>query len=71
MGCRDFTDGKWVWPEGLYHYVEMHDVRLPDVFVVHCRSNHWKIPASASKFAKYPLKLDYSSWIKWAKEIQK
>jgi hypothetical protein len=33
MGCADLTDGEWVWPEGLAHYVEQHDVRLPQEFV--------------------------------------
>jgi hypothetical protein len=22
MGYREFTDGRWVWPEGLVHYVQ-------------------------------------------------
>ncbi len=26
MGSRDFTDGLWVWPEGLAHYVREHGV---------------------------------------------
>jgi len=34
-GSRDLTDGVYVWPEGLAHYLESHHVRLPDVFVVH------------------------------------
>ena len=33
MGHRDLTDGRHVWPEGLAHYVEHHDVQLPDWFV--------------------------------------
>ncbi len=32
MGSREFTDGTWVWPEGLVHYVEVHRVPLPDAF---------------------------------------
>lgn len=30
MGVADLSDGEWVWPEGLAHYVEAHHVRLPD-----------------------------------------
>src|SRR5262245_57557729 len=45
MGFRDYTDGLWVWPEGLYHYIENHDVRLPDDFIVHCRMSGWSVPA--------------------------
>lgn len=30
-GSAELTDGEnFVWPEGLAHYVESHDVRLPD-----------------------------------------
>jgi len=35
MGSRDMTDGTWIWPEGLVHYVEDHGVRLPAEFVAH------------------------------------
>jgi hypothetical protein len=29
------TDGTYVWPDGLGHYVEMHSVRLPPQIVNH------------------------------------
>jgi hypothetical protein len=35
MGSTDRNDGTFVWPEGLLHYVERHDVRLPAAFVAH------------------------------------
>lgn len=35
MGSAELTDGKWVWPEGLSHYVRDHDVTLPDRFLRH------------------------------------
>ena len=38
MGSRDLTDGTWLWPEGLAHYVRDHDVVLPDEFVAHALS---------------------------------
>lgn len=34
-GAIDFTDGVYIWPEGLAHYVEEHAVRLPQEFVAH------------------------------------
>lgn len=34
-GSLDFTDGTYVWPEGLAHYLREHDVRLPQGFVDH------------------------------------
>src|SRR5258708_21467537 len=33
MGYRDFTDGEWIWPEGLAHYVALHNVVLPAEFI--------------------------------------
>ncbi|MBK8867402.1 MAG: hypothetical protein V9G15_13025 [Dermatophilaceae bacterium] len=29
----------FVWPEGLAHYVQDHDVRLPEWFVTHVRAS--------------------------------
>ena len=28
-GDAELTDGEFLWPEGLAHYVEAHEVRLP------------------------------------------
>ena len=38
LGCATLTDGVWVWPEGLRHYVETHSVPLPAAFVAHALS---------------------------------
>jgi len=35
MGRGELTDGVYVWPEGLAHYLEKHNVRLPQEFVDH------------------------------------
>ncbi len=37
LGCATLTDGVYVWPEGLPHYVERHGVRPPRAFVDHAR----------------------------------
>ncbi|MGV9270453.1 hypothetical protein ACWDRR_38100 [Kitasatospora sp. NPDC003701] len=34
-GSRDLTDGHYLWPEGLAHYVLDHGVRLPAEFLDH------------------------------------
>ena len=44
LGNWDLTDGQWVWPEGLAHYVEKHWVCLPDEFADTMRSNSWQVP---------------------------
>jgi hypothetical protein len=35
VGNVELTDGAYVWPEGLAHYVDEHQVRLPQEFVTH------------------------------------
>jgi hypothetical protein len=34
-GVLELSDGTFVWPEGLRHYVIEHQVRLPDRFIDH------------------------------------
>ncbi len=34
-GCLELSDGTYVWPEGLPHYLVEHAVRPPDRFVTH------------------------------------
>lgn len=34
-GSRDLTDGHYVWPEDLSHYLREHSVRLPREFLEH------------------------------------
>lgn len=35
MGSADLSDGIFVWPEGLSHYVLVHHVMLPSEFLKH------------------------------------
>ena len=35
LGSQDLTDGTWVWPEGLAHYVREHSIVLPAEFMEH------------------------------------
>lgn len=35
MGKSDLGDDRYLWPEGLAHYVEHHAVRLPEAFLAH------------------------------------
>lgn len=34
-GSSEQSDGRFLWPDGLAHYVERHHVRLPEPFVDH------------------------------------
>ena len=37
VGSLERTDGVYIWPDGLAHYVREHSVRLPDEFLAHAR----------------------------------
>ena len=36
-GAAEYTDGTYVWPEGLAHYIYDHAVRLPEDLVRHAK----------------------------------
>lgn len=44
LGSGEMTDGEWVWPEGLPHYVERHGVMLPEEFVASAAARGWRVP---------------------------
>lgn len=44
LGSGELTDGEWVWPEGLPHYVERHGVTLPDEFAAAAAVRAWIPP---------------------------
>ena len=43
MGDSDYSDGTYVWPQGLAHYIEKHNVKLPDDFVSHMKVKNWQV----------------------------
>jgi hypothetical protein len=59
LGTRDLTDGIWVWPEGLAHYVRDHGVVLPEDFIEHAASG--KEPREPDP--EEPV--DTELWIRW------
>ncbi len=38
-GSRCLTDGTYIWPQGLAHYVEEHNTPLPQDFIDHILEN--------------------------------
>lgn len=44
-----YYDGVWLWPEWLIHYVECHDVILPEEFLAHIKSKNY-IPVDSVEF---------------------
>jgi len=44
IGTQDLTDGIWVFPEGLVHYVRSHGVKPPPAFLEHVRVHEFQVP---------------------------
>jgi hypothetical protein len=66
MGTKDRTDGRYVWPEGLAHYVERHEVRLPEAFVAHVLARGGELAPFKMPKAVFGL-YDRGPWLAWAK----
>lgn len=66
MGSRCLTDGVWVWPEGLSHYVEAHSVLLPEDFVRRIDEVGRSIPREG-EIPSYDTQGEpgYDYWIAW------
>jgi hypothetical protein len=76
IGRRLLSDGVFAWPDGLGHYVEHHDVQLPEHFVAHTvsaapRSVHagdggptWSEPANAGERGL----VDETAWLQWGRQ---
>jgi hypothetical protein len=65
MGCRDLTDGVWIWPEGLVHYAEVHQVALPDEFLETMAQNSWQVPQLDDLAELCNANCDSSFWKLW------
>jgi hypothetical protein len=63
MGSREYSDGRWVWPEDLSHYVRDHGVRLPEEFIQHVLAGVPPIP----KEQWSPPPPDFDFWVSWCK----
>ncbi len=63
MGNCELTDGEWVWPQDLSHYVRNHDVRLPDEFVDHVFSMRPPMAETTNDWST--VTPDESFWISW------
>jgi hypothetical protein len=65
MGSWDLTDGTWVWPQGLSHYVEVHGIVLPEEFMSHVLSE--PVPTKPDP----PHAYDFNYWIRWSSARRK
>ena len=70
MGDSDLTDGTWVWPEGLSHYLRMHGVPLPEEFSPSMNRNQFVVPAiRAASLLEVPLPHDCEFWHQWTDSV--
>ena len=58
LGNCEKTDGVYIWPEMLSHYITMHNVILPDEFIEHAMKNMNETKEFNDEF-----------WIEWSKKI--
>lgn len=58
-GRLERSDGTWVWPSGLAHYVEAHHVRLPPAFVAAAHNGTSKPILGTFRYSD-------NAWLAWA-----
>jgi hypothetical protein len=69
IGSREFTDGVWAWPEGLFHYIETHNVTLPAEVIAHAMET----PITPRTYDYSPSRYscgrpDDTFWIDWCRK---
>jgi len=55
MGNKELTNGKYIWPEGLAHYVKEHKILLPFDFLESLSNDYYEISDEYT--------IDYNFWI--------
>jgi hypothetical protein len=59
-GCAEVTDGVFLWPEGLAHYVREHSVRLPDEVLDHIKQRQNEpAPSARQRFSLWEVDRDW------------
>jgi hypothetical protein len=75
LGSSDLTDGQWIWPDGLEHYLLEHAVCLPEEFISHMSARGWRVPPGAEDdvtlegedfFLPFG---DLALWVEWAEAL--
>ena len=62
MGRCDYSDGTYLWPEGLIHYIQAHQVCLPEDFLQHIKEQ--KTPPKFEPTALAELEIDFEYGLK-------
>jgi hypothetical protein len=69
MGNSTLTDGKFIWPAGYYHYIESHNLAIPELFLQRMMKNNFQYKENNKISPTSPM--DISHWLDWCKENQK
>jgi hypothetical protein len=71
MGTCDLTDGEWVWPQGLAHYVREHSLPLPTRFRECISANGVRPAPEARAHASehWDAPYDVTFWHAWAEAV--
>lgn len=64
VGSSELTDGYWIWPEGLIHYVQVHKVALPEEFLADALN---KVTIRSKSTEPNP---DLGFWLNWCRQNQ-
>ena len=69
MGSKDLSDGTWVWPEGLSHYVREHHTLLPEEFIQDALSKTTPVIAGWTEVngivSQNKDRADEGYWLQW------
>jgi hypothetical protein len=67
LGSGERTDGTFIWPDGLAHYVARHGVALPEHFVAHVLARGGTVAPFVLPRVR-PGLYDARPWRRWARE---
>ncbi len=65
MGCQELTDGQWAWPWSLSHYVDRHNVKLPEEFVEHILRGDGFLRSTHAQAGEMDPDFDDGWWSNW------
>lgn len=68
FGSKDLSDGVWLWPEGLAHYIRLHRVALPPAFVEHALGNTIALRIDADTLRARTRSDDV--WVAWSAPLR-
>ncbi|MEK6833229.1 MAG: hypothetical protein AABY32_04225 [Nanoarchaeota archaeon] len=66
LGTRCLSDGTWIWPQRLEHYIIEHNIVLPEEFINYMEESNWE-PKSIN-IENIHINSDDTFWIKWCEE---